>query len=103
MDVFAAFRLCGSHTFHSLQAKRKKTCLNQIRRIFCCEKKSSAQHGRVVSKPPKYPGKLIAVEGLDGSGKSTQIYLVKRWLELSGARVFFTEWNSSSLVKPSTS
>jgi dTMP kinase len=54
-------------------------------------------------KPQKYPGKLIAVEGLDGSGKSTQIYLVKRWLELSGARVFFTEWNSSRLVKPSTS
>ncbi len=57
----------------------------------------------MVSKRPKYPGKLIAVEGLDGSGKSTQIYLVKRWLELSGSRVFFTEWNSSSLVKPSTS
>jgi dTMP kinase len=54
-------------------------------------------------KLQKYPGKLIAVEGLDGSGKSTQIYLVKRWLELSGARVFFTEWNSSRLVKPSTS
>ena len=54
-------------------------------------------------KPQKYSGKLIAVEGLDGSGKSTQIYLVKRWLELSGARVFFTEWNSSRLVKPSTS
>ena len=54
-------------------------------------------------KPQKYSGKLIAVEGLDGSGKSTQIYLVKRWLELSCARVFFTEWNSSRLVKPSTS
>lgn len=50
-----------------------------------------------------YPGKLIAVEGLDGSGKSTQIYLVKRWLELQGARVFFTEWNSSLLVKKATS
>ena len=49
-----------------------------------------------------YPGKLIAVEGLDGSGKSTQIYLVKRWLELEGHRVFFTEWNSSVLVKKST-
>ncbi len=57
----------------------------------------------MASLPTKYPGKLIAVEGLDGSGKSTQIYLVKRWLELSGARVFFTQWNSSSLVKPSTS
>ena len=41
--------------------------------------------------------------GLDGSGKSTQIYLVKRWLELEGYRVFFTEWNSSVLVKKSTS
>jgi dTMP kinase len=36
-------------------------------------------------------GKLIAVEGLDGSGKSTQVYLLKRWLELRGHKVFFTE------------
>jgi len=54
------------------------------------------------SSPLSYPGKLIAVEGLDGSGKSTQIHLVKRWLELQGARVFFTEWNSSTLVKKAT-
>src|SRR5450432_3863252 len=51
----------------------------------------------------EYPGKLIAVEGLDGSGKSTQLYLVKRWLELQGSRVYFTEWNSSLLVKNATS
>src|SRR5688500_16592059 len=50
-----------------------------------------------------FPGRLIAVEGLDGSGKSTQIYLLKRWLELEGARVFFSEWNSSELVKSATS
>jgi dTMP kinase len=56
----------------------------------------------VVSPSRNYTGKLIAVEGLDGSGKSTQIYLVKRWLELEGYRVFFTEWNSSVLVKKST-
>ena len=48
------------------------------------------------------PGKLIAVEGLDGSGKSTQIYLIKRWLELEGYKVAFTEWNSSTLVKEAT-
>jgi len=48
-------------------------------------------------------GKLIAVEGLDGSGKSTQIYLVKKWLETEGVRVFFTEWNSSVVVKKATS
>jgi dTMP kinase len=50
-----------------------------------------------------FPGRLIAVEGLDGSGKSTQIYLVKRWMELQGLRVFFSEWNSSVLVKAATS
>ncbi|MBX7145451.1 MAG: thymidylate kinase, partial [Oligoflexia bacterium] len=32
-------------------------------------------------------GKLIAVEGLDGSGKSTQIALLRRWLELESYKV----------------
>src|SRR5580692_12635185 len=50
-----------------------------------------------------FPGRLIAVEGLDGSGKSTQIYLLKRWLEAEGIKVYFTEWNSSLLVKKATS
>jgi dTMP kinase len=48
------------------------------------------------------PGKLIAVEGLDGSGKSTQIHLLRYWLERQGIRVFFSEWNSSVLVKSAT-
>jgi dTMP kinase len=47
-------------------------------------------------------GKLIAVEGLDGSGKSTQIYLVHRWLSGLGIKVFFSEWNSSAIVKSAT-
>lgn len=51
----------------------------------------------------KIPGRLIAVEGLDGSGKSTQIYLLKRWLELQGVKVYFSEWNSSEIVKAATS
>ncbi len=50
-----------------------------------------------------FPGRLIAVEGLDGSGKSTQIYLLKRWLELQKLKVYFSEWNSSELVKSATS
>src|SRR6186713_589862 len=49
-----------------------------------------------------FSGRLIAVEGLDGSGKSTQIYLLKRWLEVQGLKVFFSEWNSSELVKSAT-
>ena len=55
-----------------------------------------------MTNPLRYPGKLIAVEGLDGSGKSTQIYLLKRWMEMQGLKVFFTEWNSSVLVKDAT-
>ncbi len=50
-----------------------------------------------------FPGRLIAVEGIDGSGKSTQIYLLKRWLEVQGCKVFFSEWNSSEIVKAATS
>src|SRR5438874_9969213 len=47
-------------------------------------------------------GKLVAVEGLDGSGKSTQVYLLKRWLELDGYKVFFTDCNSSASVRKAT-
>ncbi|MCB1214048.1 MAG: thymidylate kinase [Deltaproteobacteria bacterium] len=49
-----------------------------------------------------YPGKLIIVEGMDGSGKSTQIRLLYSWLESQAYPVFFTEWNSSQLVKSTT-
>jgi dTMP kinase len=51
----------------------------------------------------KFPGRLIAVEGLDGSGKSTQIHLLQKWLEVQGLKVFFTSWNSSEVVKSATS
>jgi dTMP kinase len=45
-----------------------------------------------------YPGRLIIVEGIDGSGKSTQLQLLQKWLVNSNYKVFFTEWNSSALV-----
>ena len=57
---------------------------------------------RATPAPREIPGKLIAVEGLDGSGKSTQVYLIKRWLELEGYKVFYTEWNSSAIVREAT-
>ena len=44
-------------------------------------------------------GKLIIVEGIDGSGKSTQVRLLEKWLRYIGIPVFFTEWNSSEQVK----
>jgi dTMP kinase len=49
-----------------------------------------------------HPGALIVAEGIDGSGKSTQLYLLRRWLEVSGYRVHFTEWNSSPLIRSAT-
>ncbi len=54
---------------------------------------------RGLGRTKNYPGRLFIVEGTDGSGKSTQIYLLKRWLEDNGYPVFFTEWNSSELIK----
>jgi dTMP kinase len=45
------------------------------------------------------PGLLIAFEGLDGSGKTTQRKLLKAWLEDNGEEVVATKWNSSPLFK----
>ena len=45
-------------------------------------------------------GLLIAFEGPDGSGKTTQRKLLKRWLESRNRQVVSTRWASSALVKP---
>jgi dTMP kinase len=55
-----------------------------------------------VLRPQTYRGKLIVVEGIDGSGKSTQIDLLVKWLTSQGRTVYFSEWNSSGLVKSTT-
>ncbi len=49
-----------------------------------------------------YPGKLIIVEGIDGSGKSTQLDLLHKWLVSENYLVAFSEWNSSALVRGTT-
>ncbi len=49
-----------------------------------------------------FPGRLFIVEGIDGSGKSTQLSLLHKWLESKGYGVVFSEWNSSNLVKDTT-
>lgn len=45
-------------------------------------------------------GLLVAFEGPDGSGKTTQRKLFKEWLEGEGRSVITTKWNSSELIKP---
>lgn len=45
---------------------------------------------------------LIIVEGIDGSGKSTQLALLRQWLISRGLAVSFSEWNSSPMVREST-
>lgn len=48
------------------------------------------------------PGKLFIVEGIDGSGKSTQLDILHKWLLGEGNVVVFTEWNSSPVVRTTT-
>jgi len=48
--------------------------------------------------PNRFKGKLIIVEGIDGSGKSTQLSLLSQWLRSQMIAVAFSEWNSSPLV-----
>jgi dTMP kinase len=50
----------------------------------------------------RFPGKLFVVEGIDGSGKSTQLSLLYQWLQTEGFGVVFSEWNSSPLVRDIT-
>lgn len=45
-------------------------------------------------------GLLIAFEGPDGSGKTTQRKLLKTWLQSHGQPVISTRWGSSPLLKP---
>lgn len=48
------------------------------------------------------PGKLFIVEGIDGSGKSTQLDMLRKWLTSQGYCVAFSEWNSSPIVRSAT-
>lgn len=52
------------------------------------------------TQPGRRRGRLIAFEGADGSGKTTQRKLFTTWLEAQGHDVVTTKWNASELIKP---
>ncbi|MGQ0811934.1 MAG: dTMP kinase [Nitrospiraceae bacterium] len=48
--------------------------------------------------PSDLKGKLIAIEGTDGVGRSTHLELLQEWLEVQGYGVVTTGWTRSSLM-----
>jgi dTMP kinase len=48
--------------------------------------------------PQELRGKLIVIEGADGVGRSTQIWLLKQWLETKGHAVLATRMTRSALA-----
>src|SRR5579885_1669667 len=55
-------------------------------------------HGLPYLSQKRLPGHLIAIEGTDGVGRSTQIDLLRPWLELEGYAVSNTGWTRSPLL-----
>src|SRR6201991_2039868 len=64
--------------------------------------KPGSYYGNAIPSLPiqDYPGKIIAIEGTDGVGRSTQIALLREWLEVQGYGVIETGWTRSELMSP---
>lgn len=54
--------------------------------------------GLTYLNPSDLKGKLIAIEGTDGVGRSTHIEMLQEWLEVQGYGVVTTGWTRSNLM-----
>lgn len=64
--------------------------INDSRKMLFEEKKEAASGKR---------GLVVVFEGVDGSGKSTQIGMLEEWLESEGYAVTTTSWSTSKILK----
>ena len=55
-------------------------------------------HGLPYLRLKPLPGHLIVIEGTDGVGRSTQIEMLRSWLEVEGYAVSNTGWTRSPLL-----
>lgn len=56
-----------------------------------------------MEKTSQYPGTLIAIEGTDGSGKTTQAELLKLYFESKGQGVVISPCNTADLIREAIS
>ena len=54
--------------------------------------------GLTYLNPSDLKGKLVAIEGTDGVGRSTHIESLQEWLEVQGYGVVTTGWTRSNLM-----
>jgi dTMP kinase len=68
---------------------------------FTCSDPAEEKRLReLLRKQDKNRGFLVAFEGPDGSGKTTQRKLFKAWMRSVGHEVVTYKWNSSPLISP---
>src|SRR2546428_12995415 len=89
-----------------ISRSNRTTCANWFQRRLRTTGRSEAPMGNghyfgdglTYLNPSDLKGRLIAIEGTDGVGRSTHIEMLQEWLEVQGYGVLTTGWTRSSLM-----